>query len=79
MATMEHATPAQLAVLRFISEYLAQHGWPPSIRDISEARRISSASAYSVLLALERKGLVAREPRKSRTTTLTRAGKQALR
>lgn len=52
-------TPAQLRVLRFLREYLARHGFPPSVREIQRAMAFASPrSAAKHLWALEAQGLV---------------------
>lgn len=55
-------TKRQQSVLRYIEDYLAKHGYPPSIREIGLALGIKSLRGVTVHLdALERKGYIRRE------------------
>lgn len=59
-------------VLEFLSQYQAQHGRPPSIREIGDAAKISSTSVVNYYLdQLERMGYVERDGRVSRGLRLT--------
>lgn len=55
-------TARQREVLDFIVGYIAERGFPPSIREIGAALRISSLRGVTIHLdALERKGWIRRE------------------
>jgi len=57
----------QEAILGFISEFLQENGYPPTIRDIGKAVGISSTSVVNYNLnILEREGHIARDPEVSR-------------
>lgn len=62
----------QALILSFISAYLARHGYPPSVRDITRDCGISSTSVTDYALhGLERRGLIKRDPKVSRGLRLT--------
>ncbi len=72
---MKSPTPRQLTVLRAIRAHQVSKGFPISIRDLCVALNVTSTnSAADHLRALEKKGLVRREKRLSRTLQLTAAG-----
>ena len=55
-------TKRQQSVLRYIENYLAKYGYPPSIREIGTALGIKSLRGVTIHLdALERKGFIHRE------------------
>jgi repressor LexA len=60
-------TERQRRILEVISEYAAEHGYPPSVREIGERVGLSSSSTVqSHLKTLERRGLITRDPTKPR-------------
>ncbi len=60
-------TEKQLRILDAIREYSAEHGYPPSVREIGERVGLSSSSTVqSHLKSLERQGLLWRDPTKPR-------------
>ena len=60
-------TERQRRILEVISEFAAEHGYPPSVREIGERVGLSSSSTVqSHLKTLERRGLIARDPTKPR-------------
>lgn len=64
-------TPRQSAILEFIRAHVAKHSYPPTIREIGTAFGIRSTNGVNDhLLALERKGYIWREARRSRTLSL---------
>ncbi len=66
-------TKRQESVLGFIEEYLTEHGYPPSVREICAALSISGpAGVLKHLKALERKGRIRRVPGASRAIELTK-------
>ncbi|MDP9490651.1 MAG: transcriptional repressor LexA [Actinomycetota bacterium] len=62
----------QHAILEFLHEYVEQHGYPPTVREIGEAVGLRSPSTVHAHLAhLERAGLLRRDPTKPRAIELT--------
>jgi repressor LexA len=62
----------QRAILEFLQEYVDQHGYPPTVREIGEAVGLRSPSTVHAHLAhLERAGLLRRDPTKPRAIELT--------
>src|SRR5437016_5090511 len=73
---MRKLSQRQETILAFITEYMDEHGYPPSIREIGAAAGISSTSVVDYnLKALERDGLLRRDPEVSRGLEL-RAGSE---
>jgi repressor LexA len=65
--TVEGLTPRQEQVLEFIRESVRANGYPPTVREICTALRLSSPSTVHAHLAnLERLGLIKRDPTKPR-------------
>lgn len=61
------ATERQRRILEVIREFTAEHGYPPSVREIGERVGLSSSSTiHAHLKALERRGLISRDPTKPR-------------
>jgi repressor LexA len=64
---MRKLSERQQRILDFLAEYTADHGYPPSIREIGQAVGISSTSVVDYnLRALERGGLIKRDREVSR-------------
>ena len=64
---MEGLTPRQQQVLEFIRESVRANGYPPTVREICAALKLSSPSTVHAHLAnLERLGLIKRDPTKPR-------------
>jgi hypothetical protein len=60
-------TDRQAEVLRYIEDYIADHTFPPSGRELAEACRLGSPSgAHRMLVLLERKGYLTRSQGVSR-------------
>jgi repressor LexA len=71
MADMEQLTDRQREVYRFIREKIRSRGYGPTVREIGAEFGIASPNGVMChLRALERKGLVDREPNLSRAITL---------
>jgi len=69
---MEGLTPRQQQVLDFISHHINEHGYPPTLREISRQIGTSgTVSAIHHLEALEKKGYLRRETGSSRGIILT--------
>ncbi len=50
-----------------LPRFTAEHGYPPSVREIGELVGLSSSSTiHAHLKALERRGLIQRDPTKPR-------------
>ncbi len=61
------ATQRQVDILDCINAFTAEHGYPPSVREIGERVGLSSSSTiHSHLKTLERRGLLQRNPTKPR-------------
>lgn len=61
----------QQDILRFLEEFITEHDYPPSIRDIQQGCRISSTSVVDYnLKRLEEKGLIRRDREVSRAIEL---------
>ncbi len=65
--TDKPATERQRRILQAIGELTHEHGYPPSVREIGERVGLSSSSTiHAHLKALERRGLISRDPTKPR-------------
>jgi repressor LexA len=65
-------TGRQQEIWSFLVEYVDQHGYPPTVREIGEAVGLASPSTVHAHLAnLERAGLLRRDPTKPRALELT--------
>ena len=65
-------TERQRAILEFLHEYVDEHGYPPTVREIGEAVGLRSPSTVHAHLAqLERAGVLKRDPTKPRAIELT--------
>lgn len=64
-------SPVEQQVYHLLLDYLAEHGFQPSVREIGKQLRIPSTKSVTDLLgALEKKGYVSREPGRSRGVTI---------
>ncbi|MEU2298241.1 transcriptional repressor LexA [Streptomyces antibioticus] len=64
-------TQRQSAIVRFITETVERQGYPPSMREIGQAVRLASTSSVAhQLTALERKGVLYRDPHTPRAYRL---------
>ncbi|MFH9968543.1 transcriptional repressor LexA [Streptomyces mirabilis] len=60
-------TSRQSAIVRYITESVARQGYPPSMREIGQAVKLASTSSVAhQLMALERKGVLYRDPHRPR-------------
>ncbi len=74
MATRE-LTAKQRRILEFIRQFIAEHGYPPSIRQIQEGCGLSSTSVVDYnLRALEQMGYIRRDREVSRAIELLMPG-----
>lgn len=68
-------TQIQEATLDFMKSYCAEHGFFPTITEITEAMGWKSRNtAYLHVKALEKKGIVQRKHKRSRSIVLTDSG-----
>ena len=69
---MRTLSDRQRRMLEFIASFQRRHGYPPTVREIGQAADISSTSVVDYnLRALERQGLLRRDPEVSRGLELT--------
>jgi repressor LexA len=72
---MKGLSPKQTAILAFMRQFIAEHDYPPSIRDIQVGCDISSTSVVDYnLKALERLGYIRRDREVSRAIELLDRG-----
>jgi repressor LexA len=64
---MKEPTPRQREVLDFISGYIRNHSYPPTIREIAEHFSMSVKGAYDHISALKKKGRIKLGDKRSRT------------
>jgi repressor LexA len=68
---IDELPPRQAEVLAFIAEFIRDHGFGPSVRDIMARFAIASPNGANChLRALMRKGLITRESGRSRSIRL---------
>jgi len=66
-ACREKLTPKQEAIYNFLAEYLEEHGFPPTVREVCRRFGLRSTKAVTDhLAALERKGWIRRRREASR-------------
>ena len=64
-------TKRQQEIFDYIKRYSAEHGYPPTVRDIGKAVGLASSSTVHAHLAnLEKLGLIRRDPTKPRAIEL---------
>jgi repressor LexA len=72
MPKYQTLTPMRIDVLNFIREYLEEHGYPPSQREIGASLGGRSTNAVAeTMQRLERDGFLVSTPRVSRGIRLT--------
>src|SRR5947207_5177795 len=73
---MRMLTGRQQEIWKFLTDYVDQHGDPPTVREIGEAVGLAAPSTVHAHLAnLERAGLIKRDPTKPRALELRRESK----
>jgi repressor LexA len=72
---MKTLTARQQAVFDFIVEYLDEHAYPPTIREIADRFAISVKGAYDHVKALEKKGKLHLSENRSRALEVVREEK----
>lgn len=74
MATLESLTERQLQVYKYIRELIHNRGYGPTVREIKDHFEISSPNGVMChLKALEKKGVITREAKRSRAIELNAA------
>jgi repressor LexA len=64
-------TTRQQEIWQFLADYVDEHGYPPTVREIGEAVGLASPSTvHAHLASLEREGLIRRDPTKPRAVEL---------
>ena len=72
MSLMDQLTNRQMEVFEFIRDKIQNRGYGPTVREIGEQFQISSPNGVMChLKALEKKGLITREPNMSRAIQLS--------
>lgn len=69
---MRELTEKQINILDYIERYIAEQGYPPTIREIGEQFGITAKGAYDHLKAIEKKGFIKCEKNRSRAIELLR-------
>jgi repressor LexA len=68
-------TDKQQAILEFINDYIAEHQYPPSVREIGKHFGIYPATVQDHISAIERKGFLQKKRFQSRTLSVSRASR----
>ena len=77
MTLFDQLTERQFDVYEFIRDKIQNRGYGPTVREIGQKFRISSPNGVMChLKALEKKGLISREPNMSRAIQITDAYKE---
>lgn len=64
-------TPMRIAILDFVRDHIAAHGYPPSVREIGDAVGLASTSSvHRQLRLLEKLGMLVRAGRRCRALRL---------
>ena len=63
-------TPKQGQYLAFIHLYMRLHRRPPAETDMQQYLRVSPPSVHEMVLTLERRGFIRRQPRTARSIEL---------
>ena len=72
-ASASELSERQRTILAMIHQHVADHGYPPSVREIGEAVGLrSTSSVHAQLEALEAKGYLKRDPTKPRALEMGR-------
>jgi repressor LexA len=69
-------TEKQQAILDFIQQYMDEHQYPPSIREIGSHFGVYPATVQDHISALERKGFLQKQRFQSRTLTVASKGRR---
>ena len=75
----EKPSGRQLTILEFLRQFIADNGYAPTVRETCTGIGLSSPSSVKYHFdALEKKGLIERDPRRPRTLMLTDAALEAM-
>jgi len=69
---IEDITPRQREALKFICDYQAGSGYPPTVQELADASGITKASAHEQISQLIRKGYVMRDESRARGLSVLR-------
>ena len=69
---MEGLTKRQKQVLEFIRQFIEEHEFPPTIRDIAGRFKMSVRAAYDHVRAIEKKGYIKRDKKRNRAIELSK-------
>lgn len=64
---MKQPTAKQLETLQAIRDFIAQHGYSPSIQELADGAQILPNAMQCRIDSMERRGLITRTPRISRS------------
>lgn len=67
MTTCNTMTPRRAAVLRFISDYIAEHGVSPTLAEIAASQGVTAVTIFEITRSLMRMGLVSARPNEARS------------
>ncbi len=65
-------TPVQLKIYRAIKRFIEEHGYPPTVGELSESQSRTKASIHAVLNSLIQKGFIRRSVGKARSLEILR-------
>ena len=68
-------TDKQQAILDFINDYIGEHQYPPSVREIGKHFGIYPATVQDHISAIERKGFLQKKRFQSRTLSVSRSSR----
>jgi len=68
---MKELTERQKEILSFIADFLKNHSYPPTIREIADYYSISVKGAHDHITALKKKGYIRQVDKRPRTMELT--------
>ena len=74
---MKELTERQKNVLAFISKYIGDHSYPPSIREIADHYSISVKGAHDHVTALKKKGYLKQIDKRPRTMELLKSDEES--
>ena len=66
-------SPVQLKIFRAIKRFMEEHGYPPTVGELSESQSRTKASIHAVLNSLIEKGFVRRTVGKARSLEIIRS------
>jgi len=75
--TREVLSRRQSEAIDWIKRFIAEHGMPPTVREIGDALGIKSSSVFDLLKSLERKGYIKRGEMGARSLIVVGASKTA--